>query len=285
MDRLRRGSLKELRALQKSRPEPHDDGDGDTPGDAEPGPGTDLEDGPTPPEPGTNHNGSEPTEPLGSTTTTTDGSVGTTGTVAEVETPVPPVNTPATDTNEESDPPQKCGDEPTCQNGSREGEVQAREGVPAVSRPAEAPGGAPAVSRPSVTVTRPAEALGGALALTRPSATLSQGERDCALAVSPGPHGPPFSQGDDLGLDEPRDPELAEIYLEIEALRHARRLRDDGRKELREHQDRQERERREERARQIGAYLGIDGDRPDPGGHDAAASGEVGRPPPGGRPA
>jgi hypothetical protein len=215
MDRLRRGSLKELRALQKSRPE-QDDPDGT------PDPGTDPDVAPAATEPAPSYNGSEPTEPA--VPDATNGSVLTTGSAASVETLSQPVNTTSTDTSDEADPPQKCGDEPTCQNGS--GEAEAADGAPALKRPAAtlgpeaaALGGAPALKRPADNLGPEAAAPGGAPALNRPSGTLSQGEREA---------------------------------------------------------------QREERARQINAYLGINGDRPEPNpsGRDPGPGGEANRAPP-----
>jgi hypothetical protein len=121
MDRLRRGSLKELRALQKSRPELDDpDGEG-TPG--APGPGTDPDGSPAAPAPEKNHDGSVPAEPA--VTTGETRSVVTTGSAPAVETPAEPVKTATVETTEEADTPQKCRSEPTCQNGRRAGCSQA----------------------------------------------------------------------------------------------------------------------------------------------------------------
>jgi hypothetical protein len=191
MDRQRRMSLKEFRALQ-TRPERDDDDPDGTPHESDPG--TDPDTAPAAPAPAPDHDGSEPSEPVVSTVT--NRSVGTTGSVAVVEALVASVNTPATDTTEASDTPQKWGDEPTCQNGSREEDVGTdtarRRGLfrlredaarylltQASAGPSEAtaPGGAAADSSLSSSAERAATALGGAAALTRPSATLSQGER------------------------------------------------------------------------------------------------------------
>jgi hypothetical protein len=121
LDRMRRNSLKEVRSLQKSRPEPGEpDGTPSKPG---PGPGTGPDEGPTIPQPGTNHAGPGPTEPAARTPT--NGSVVTTGTAAAVETATEPVNTATADASAKADTPKKRGAEPTCQNGSGDGEVVA----------------------------------------------------------------------------------------------------------------------------------------------------------------
>jgi hypothetical protein len=255
MDRQRRGSLKELRALQKTRPERDDDPDS-TPD--EPDPGTDSDTAPAAPAPAPapapNHEDSEPTE--SAVSTVTNGNPDTTGSVEMAETPVAPVNTPATDSTEASDTPQKCGDEPTCQNGSREADVA----IDTAGRLGFFPTPED-VAR--LLLTRPAEAPDDAPALTRPSATLCQGE-------------------DDLGPDVPADAELAAIHREIETIREAWRMRDKERKERQERQDREMREQREEQARRIDAHFGIKGDRPEsaPAGHDPVPGGQAGRPPP-----
>jgi hypothetical protein len=290
MDRLRRGSLKELRALQKSQPEQ----DGDTPPsepEPEPGPGTspDHDPGPTAFEPGTNPDGPDAMEPAGSTAT--NGNVGTTGPTAPVATVGDPVNTATVDPTEASDPPQKCRNEPTCQNGSREREVvperetEPTGAAPVLTRPAGSPSEdvaptlASALTRPSATLSQ-GERDCGAAALTRPSATLSQGERDCGAAALTQPPATLGQGEDDLGPYVPKDPALAEIHREIETIRQDRRLRDEARKEHQERQDREMRERREEHARRIDAHFGIMGDRPGPAGHDPDQRREAARPPP-----
>jgi hypothetical protein len=121
MDRLRRGSLKELRALQKSRPEPEDerpDGDG-MPAEPEPGP-VGSPDGPEPP---TEHDGSEPGD--SAVTTAAIDSTGMTGPVAPVAATAEAVKTATAGPTAEADTPQKFKSEPTCQNGRPDGEAEA----------------------------------------------------------------------------------------------------------------------------------------------------------------
>jgi hypothetical protein len=293
MDRQRRGSLKELRALQKTRPEPDDDDSDGTP--REPDPGTDPDTAPTAPAPAPapNHNGSEPIEPVVSTVT--NGSVGTTGAVAVVEAPAAPVNTPATDTPEESHTPEKWGDEPTCQNGSREEQAGRAGDSVALTGPSDGPSEATAHDSAATKTLSPWERGCAASALTRPGGSDSvwpcddphppfghplPGGEGLAALTRPSAT---FSQGeDDLGPDVPADPELAAIYREIEATRQARRLRDEERKERQERQDRETRQQREEQARRIDACFGLNGDRPDPApaGDDPVPGGQAGRPPP-----
>jgi hypothetical protein len=348
MDRLRRGSLKELRALQKTRPE-QEPGDDTPPSAPEPSPETDpapdrdpdLEPGPTAPEPGTLLGAGLPTPPSSGPkvspgaadgrpsvapaagsgdprkataqkdpagTTATNGSIVTTGPTVPAAEPGDPVSTATIDPPEEVYNPQKCRSEPTCQNGREDGEVESERkpeaggGALALTASwgrlseATAPGGAASLTASSGSVSE-ATALGGAAALTRPSGTLSQGERGCgASALAVGVAAPPAPGGErdddrdaiseepgcegDLGLYAPKDPELAEIHRMIEANRRARQIADEQRKERRERQDREHRERLEELARQFDAYLGFEGDRPDPAGHDPVPGGQAGRPPP-----
>jgi hypothetical protein len=150
MDRQRRMSLKEFRALVSSRPEPgdtgpDDDGDGDGDGTpAEPGPGTEPDASPTPAEPGAEHHYGASTAIT--VTTAATGSAAVTGPGALLAAPAEAVKTAPADPIAEADTPQKSGSEPICQNGRLEGE---------------------------------AEAPGGAVTLTCPSGTVSQGDGDC----------------------------------------------------------------------------------------------------------
>jgi hypothetical protein len=131
MDRQRRMSLKEFRALVNSRPEPGDDGpddDGTGDGDgtpAAPGPWTEPDPGPAEPKPETNHDGGAPGEP--GVTTATTGSVVMTGPAAPVAAPAEAVKSAPAGTTAEADTPQEFKSEPTCQNGRRDGDVVAEQ--------------------------------------------------------------------------------------------------------------------------------------------------------------
>jgi hypothetical protein len=160
MDRQRRMSLKEFRALVNSRPEPGEQGpDGDGDGDdtpVEPGPGTEPDTSPAQPARATEHDGGAPAAPAATTAATGSGVM--TRPVAPIAEPVEAVETATTDTIAEADTPQKCKSEPTCQNGRREE-------VTETARPSDAPA--------------EAQAPGDAATLTGPSGALSQGERNC----------------------------------------------------------------------------------------------------------
>jgi hypothetical protein len=147
MDRLRRGSLKELRALQKSRPE-QGDNDG-TPGAPEPERRTEPDGGSIAPEPARNHD-----RPHGSdhvVMTVTNGSIVTTGSTGAVETPGHTLFLASADAAAGSGTPQKRRSEPICQNGSHGAEAEER-GSEGLCAPEETgKGGSTDLIRPSPT--------------------------------------------------------------------------------------------------------------------------------------
>src|SRR5262249_7157374 len=125
--RMRRLSLKEVRALQKSRPEPADDDDGPYGPPSEPGPAAGRDDGLREPEAAPSARRSAPAGHA--VTIPTYGAVDTTGAQAHERTVAEAVSTATTGTSDRSDTPQKCRYEPTCQNGSVAGEVGAAAGA------------------------------------------------------------------------------------------------------------------------------------------------------------
>jgi hypothetical protein len=162
MDRQRRMSLKEFRALRNARPEPGDkdpNGDGNGAGmPAEPVPGTEPDTGPA-----------ESGEP-GVATATIDSTV-MTGPLAPVAAAAEAVTTAPAGPTAEADTPQKFKSEPTCQNGRPDDEPEAQ-------------GSATTLTRPSGTLSQGETDLA---TLTRPSPGapgLSQGERDYSAVKS-----------------------------------------------------------------------------------------------------
>src|SRR5205823_14212340 len=120
----------------------------------------------------------EPTEHA--VATVTSGSVVTTGSAAAGAGPAEPLNTPSTHTFDESETPQKCRNEPTCQNGSGDAEVQPDVGVvmpsPGIGTESvrgDMPSLTPGLARPPFC-----PGAGDARALTRAAPTLSHGEMD-----------------------------------------------------------------------------------------------------------